>query len=241
MIESNKYLLPLEITEVALVANLQTSGPMFVNDATGSIDASSGMLLSARLIITAGIGSTSSPYHKLYGSLPIPELDEDLECYFFVGEMQQKPIIESPFSTGKGTFVFCIIVEAKRTKEFHPYLEGMEIILLEKINRINFEHSMAGEITDEIDSESRVVLKEIYEEINQMIKLSSKFRGGSLFDIGFLVSLPSDLSTLGKKLILEPKGSLEEEIIDTIALHQLLLAGLVKREVKEGKQWIIPI
>lgn len=241
MIKSSNQIVPVAITEVALVANLQTSGPMFVNDATGSIDASSGMLLSARLIITAGIGSTSSPYHKLYGSLPIPELDKNLECYFFVGEMQQKPIIESPFSTGKGTFVFCIIVEADQTKEFLPYLERMENILVNKIHRINFEHSMAGEITDEINKESRVVLKEIFDEINQMIEFSSKYSGGSLFDIGFLVSLPSELATLGKKLILEPKGSLEEEIIDAIALQQLLLAGLVKREVKENIKWIIPV
>ena len=240
MIKSSNQLVPVAITEVALVANLQTSGPMFINDATGTIDASSGMLLSARLIITAGIGSTSSPYHKLYGSLPIPELDENLECYFFVGEMQQKPIIESPFSTGKGTFVFCIIVEANKTKEFLPYLEGMENILKNKINRINFEHSMAGEITEAISKESRVVLKEIFDEINQMIEFSSKYHGGSLFDIGFLVSLPSDLATLGKMLILKPKGSLEDEIIDIIALQQLLSANLVRREVKEGKQWIIP-
>lgn len=240
MIKSSNQLVPVAITEVALVANLQTSGPIFVNDATGTIDASSGMLLSARLIITAGIGSTSSPYHKLYGSLPIPELNENLECYFFVGEMQQKPIIESPFSTGKGTFVFCIIVEANQTKEFLPYLERMEGILKNKINRINFEHSMAGEITEDINTESRVVLKEIFDEINQMIVISSKYLGGSLFDIGFLVSLPSELSSLGKKLILKPKGSLEEEIIDTIALQELLSADLVRREVKEGKQWIIP-
>ena len=241
MIKSSYQLVPVAITEVALVANLQTSGPMFVNDATGSIDASSGMLLSARLIITAGIGSTSSPYHKLYGSLPIPELSENLECYFFVGEMQQKPIIESPFSTGKGTFVFCIIVEADQTKEFLPFLERMETILISKIHRINFTESMAGEITDDISRDSRLVLKEIFDETNQMIEISAKYSGGSLYDIGFLVSLPSELAALGKKLILKPKGSLEEEIIDTIALEQLLLAGLVKREVKDGKQWLIPI
>jgi len=49
-------IVPLELVEVCLIANLQSIGPVYVADTAKEIfDSQAGNLLAARLIITAGM------------------------------------------------------------------------------------------------------------------------------------------------------------------------------------------
>lgn len=232
-----------KIIECACLANLQTSGPLYLGDATGKIfDASTGMLLAARLIITSGIGNSTSPHLKLHGPIPISELnlDQDYETYFLTSEMHQQPHPNASFSTGKGMVIICIIISTSQRRQFQDFEDQIEEIILSKLDKINFKETITGEIPPELTQFINNLMKEIYNEINELIELTKDYKGGSLFDITFIPSLPEPMAKLAKKLILHPKGILEEMIEDDKALNDLYLSRLVSKEIREGKTWIIP-
>ncbi len=231
----------LEVKDVALVANLQTTGPLFISSHSGSIDHTAGMLLAARLIITTGIGENTSPMEKLYGPVPISEITHtNYQCYFYAVEMKQQPIPSAPFSTGRGTFIFTLIVSDDNAKEFLNYTSILEEILYSKKDKINFQNTFAGEIPDEIKNEINVTLKEIIEEVNLALKFATKYQGASLFDVRLFADLPENLAELGKKLLLHPRGLKLDEIDDKTTLKELYFSGLIKYEEKEGNILVIP-
>lgn len=232
----------IEITEIALVTNMQSTGPMFLSNAIGLISSDMGMLLAARLIITAGIGNTSSKTMELYGPLPVPELSEnEYSCYLLSADMKQKPIPGSSFSTGKGTIIFCVIFKSEMSEKLFSHKSLIEQILVRHSNILDFSDSITGEISSEIQTMAKEILISLFETINSSLETAEKYKGASLFDIAFLVTLPEKLSILGKQLIHQPDGWLEEEIKGKESLDQLLIAGLVRREDRNGQIWLIPL
>jgi hypothetical protein len=231
------------IADVCLVANLQSHGPTYVGDAIGDVfDPSSGMLLSARIIITAGMGNSASPYHVLHGPVPIPELNDEnkFECYFFVSQLQQKPIPTSSFSTGKGSYIICVIIPSKNKKEFRAFEGQIEVILRDNSSDIDFSDSVSGELTSEVKDRLQNKLAKIFNDINEVLDVAPLYEGGSLFDVGLIASLPDHISRIAKKLILHPKGIQENEIEDHKVLKTLYQAGLISKDIRNGEIWIIP-
>lgn len=229
--------------EICLVANLQTIGPTYVTDATGDIfDPTSGMLLAARIIITAGMGDRSSDQLKLHGPVPIPELtfDQKYDCYFFIGPIQQQPLPSSSFSTGKGSFIICIVIQTDMKKDFQAFETHLEEILIEHAKSIDFSDSVSGEITEPVRLNISTRLKQLYAEINGYLELAPLYARSSLFDVGLIASLPEHISTVVKQLILHPKGIQENEIRDQSVLKTLYKAGLVKKDVRNGETWVVP-
>jgi hypothetical protein len=232
-----------KVAEVCLIANLQTQGPVYIADAVGDIfDPTSGMLLAARIIITAGMGNSASPFQKLHGPVPIPELEKEtnFECYFFIDELHQQPLPSASFSTGRGSYIVCVIISEDIKKDLRDFESQIEVILQEKSAKIDFSESISGEITITIQEDVRNRLHEIYDEINACLDLQPLFQGGSLFDVGLLATLPEDYANVAKKLILHPKGILESEIKDNKILKKLHSAGLITKDKRNGEDWIIP-
>lgn len=232
----------LEISEVALLCNMQSIGPFYISDSNGMISPDTGMLLAARLVITSGIGNTSAKTEELYGPLPVPELvDGDYLCYLFNVDMQQLPIPGSSFSTGKGTLIFTVIFRNMVKENIYYHRKLIEDILKENAYELDFSGTVTGMISPEIKEKSKNLLLNIYQKINSTVKLAEKYRGGSLFNIGFLVSLPEELNLLAKQLIQQPNGWRETDINDSKNLATLISVGLVKKENRDGVAWIIPM
>lgn len=235
--------MPLELVEVCLIANLQSIGPIYVADTSKHIfDLNSGNLLAARLIITAGMGNSASPTDKLHGPVPIPELEMDVEYegYYLIREMEQQPTPNSPFSTGKGSFIVCIVIPADVKKDYRPFELQIENIIKESVKDIDFGSTMTGIISDEIKEVIKTKLATIYTEIEESFALAQLFEGNSLFDIGLIASLPDNISKVVKKIIMYPRGLPINDINDNNILKTLEQAGLVVRENRDGLDWIIP-
>ncbi|MCY3412637.1 MAG: hypothetical protein INQ03_13450 [Candidatus Heimdallarchaeota archaeon] len=231
----------LQLSEIALLSNMQSIGPFFISDASGLITPDIGMLLAARLVITSGIGNVSAKTMELFGPLPVPELDDDSYlCYLFNVEMQQQPLPGSTFSTGKGTLIFCLIFPERIKDEIYKHRTVLERILREYAGVLDFSETITGMISPEIKGESEEMLKKLFNEVNEAILLAAEYHGASLFDIGFLASLPEDLSLLAKQLIQQPNGWKEEDISDSDNISKLVSVGLVKPEVRDGETWYIP-
>ncbi len=233
----------IEISAVILLSNFQSIGPFYISDSgVIRITPDIGMLLAARLVITAGIGNTSAKTEELYGPLPMPELsDGDYLSYLFSMSMQQQPIPGSSFSTGKGSLIFSIVFEDKLKDKIYNHKNLIESILREHSSDLNFSNTVTGMISPEIKGASEELLKMLYSKINNAIELAEKYRGASLFDIGFLVSLPDELNFLAKKLIQQPNGWREKDISDKDNLMTLLSYGLVRKENREDGIWFIPV
>lgn len=233
--------MPPAISEIVLVSNLQSTGPMFVSDTNETIAPEIGMLLAARLIITAGIGNTQANTHELFGPLPITEIqDRKLSCFLFSEEMYQKPIPGSSFSTGKGMLIYGVIFEDLNQDIIIPHKKVIQNVLNKGAGQIDFSETITGVISPEVIDTSKRVLNELLHDLNNALDLAEKYHGGSLFDLGFLVSLPDHLSALGKKLIQQPNGSREEEFSDKENIKILLSVGLVVREERDNEYWLIP-
>jgi hypothetical protein len=233
----------LELVDVCLIANLQSIGPIYVGDTgRGIFDTNSGNLLAARLIITAGLGNSGSPTDKLHGPVPIPELEleTEYEGYYLIKEMVQQPTPGSPFSTGKGSFITCIIIPAQLKKNYRPFEQHMENIIKAHIEEIDFGQTMTGSISNEIRKQIGEKLQLIYDEIDEAFSISQLFEANSLYDIGLIASLPENIAKVIKKIIIRPKGLPISDINDNNILKTLEQAGLVKREFREDSDWIIP-
>lgn len=231
------------VTEIALVANLQTLGPTYVASATETFfDHGSGMLLAARMIITSGMGSNVKGYKQLHGPIPISEIEgiDDYECYYFPVEMKQDPHPDLDISTGKGSYVICVIV-ARDTKQEIRFFENLiEISISDILPTVNFENTVTGIVPMELNQELNAVLSKFLLELNEILKFAFTFKGGSLFDIGLISSLPEDLMLTAKKLMLNPKGVVKSEISNQNALKKLYQAGLVEMDMKDGEEWAVP-
>lgn len=233
----------LELVEVCLVANLQSIGPIYIADTSKEIfDLNSGNLLAARLIITAGMGNSGSPTNKLHGPVPIPELEMDVEYegYYLITEMAQQPTPNSPFSTGKGSFIVCIVIPADVKKDYRPFELQIENIIKENVEDIDFGSTMTGVISDEIKDVIKAKLATIYIDVEESFAIAQLFEGDSLFDIGLIASLPENISKVVKKIIMSPRGLPIKDIDDNNILKTLEQAGLVVRENRDGLDWIIP-
>ncbi|MFV2016379.1 MAG: hypothetical protein ACC656_13185, partial [Candidatus Heimdallarchaeota archaeon] len=185
--------MPLELVEVCLIANLQSIGPVYVADTAKEIfDSQAGNLLAARLIITAGMGNSASPTNKLHGPVPIPELELEIEYegYYLIKEMAQQPTPGSLFSTGKGSYIVCIVIPADVKKDYRPFEHQMENIIKKSVEDIDFGTTMSGTISNQIKNVIRNKLNTIYSEVEEAFTLSQLFEGDSLFDIGLIASLP---------------------------------------------------
>lgn len=234
---------PPKLSEVCLVANLQTMGPTFLASAKEAIfDHGAGMLLAARIVITSGMGNSTTGLDKLNGPIPISELnlDKNYACYFYPRQMQQQPKPDNEFSTGKGTFIICLIMPEDEKDNFRAFERLMERTIVPHLDNFDFSQSISGEVPSALREEFSKYLNQIYEDLNSLLRYASQYEGGSLFDIGLLASLPDELEFTAKKLIMNPKGTLETEIADKSALKSLYQAGLVEREDRDGKIWIIP-
>ncbi|MCE7734740.1 MAG: hypothetical protein GPJ54_07690 [Candidatus Heimdallarchaeota archaeon] len=235
--------MPLELVEVCLIANLQSIGPIYVADTSKEIfNLNTGNLLAARLIITAGMGNSASPTNKLHGPVPIPELEMDVEYegYYLITEMAQQPAPKSPFSTGKGSFIVCVVIPADVKKDYRPFELQIENIIKESVKEIDFGATMTGFISDEIKEIIKTKLDRIYIDIEEAFALAQLFEGNSLFDIGLIATLPENISRVVKKIIMYPRGLPINDINDNNILKTLELAGLVVRENRDGLDWIIP-
>lgn len=235
--------MPLELVEVCLIANLQSIGPIYIAD-TGKelFDSNTGNLLAARLIITAGMGNSVSPTNKLHGPVPIPELEleTEYEGYYLIKDMKQQPTPGLPFSTGKGSYIVCIIIPADVKKDYRPFEHHMENIIAQNAQDIDFGSTMTGMMSEEIKAIIKSKLNTIYTEVEDAFTLSQLFEGNSLFDIGLIASLPENISKVVKKIIISPKGLPISDISDNNILKTLEQAGLVERENRDGLVWIIP-
>ncbi|MCH8905716.1 MAG: hypothetical protein IH840_01400 [Candidatus Heimdallarchaeota archaeon] len=233
----------LNIAEVCIVANLQTMGPLYVTDAgKGFFDNNSGMLLAARIIITSGMGNQASGMNKLHGPVPIPELELDQQylCYFYINEMTQKPNPDTPYSTGKGTYIVCIVIPEEIKNDIRPYEKQIEDILNLEGKGIEFSETMSGELTTKLTEDISVRMKSIFEHIMQSFDLAPLFEATSLFNLGLIANLPPHISIIAKKLILNPKGLPERDLKDNKVVNTLINADLVTRVTKDGESWLIP-
>ena len=233
----------LEVIEVCSIANLQTLGPVYIGDTNrGIFNSNTGNLLAARLIITAGMGSSGSPTMKLHGPVPIPELEleEEYHGYFLIEDLVQKPIPGSNFSTGKGTHITCIIIPANKKKEFRAFEQQVENIIRNNVMDLDFGETVTGTISEEVRQQIIKRLHTIQNDISEAFKLSELFEGNSLFDIGLIASLPENIAKIVKKLILHPKGLPIDDIDDKNILKTLEQAGLVEIENRDGLKWIVP-
>ncbi|MHA2501326.1 MAG: hypothetical protein ACXAE3_00435 [Candidatus Kariarchaeaceae archaeon] len=232
-----------QLSEVCLVANLQTLGPTFLGAAEGNVfDPAAGMLLAARIIITSGMGNSTTGLNSINGPIPISELelDDDYSVFFYPMELQQMPRPDNQFSTGRGTYVICLLVRDSEKTKFRSFERMLELIVSEYTTELDFSNTITGEVPAELKQQFSETLKKIKDEINEFLQVAAEFTGGSLFDIGLLANLPDALSVTGKKLMLNPKGILEGEIDDKPALRILYLAGLVEKEVRDEESWIVP-
>ncbi len=233
----------LRVIEVCSIANLQSLGPIYIGDTNREIfNSTSGNLLAARLIITAGMGNSGSPTMKLHGPVPIPELEleEEYDGYFLIENLIQKPTPGSNFSTGKGTFITCIIIPASKKKEFRPFEQRVENIIRNKVIDIDFGETLTGTIPDSVREKIIERLHGIYQDISKSFKMGELFEGNSLFDIGLIASLPEHIAIIVKKIIMHPKGLPIDDIADKNILKTLEQAGLVEIENRNGLKWIIP-
>jgi hypothetical protein len=232
-----------QIEEVCLVANLQTIGPSFITAAVDNIfDHSTGMLLAARIVIASGMGSQTSGLDQLHGPLPISEIERDpkLACYFYPMEMQQLIEDSEKFVTGKGSFFVCLVLKEEQKNDYRPFESMMQRVIGEHIEHIDFTETKLGEIKKENREKFKEIMEAIHQEVNQLLEFSSRFGGGSLFDIGLIATLPEKLSLTAKKILMNPKGILEEEIEDKAALRTLYQSGLLDKVEREGRVWIVP-
>ena len=232
-----------QLEEICLVANLQTIGPSFVTAAQKTIfDHTTGMLLAARIVIASGMGSQTSGLHQLHGPLHISEIQTDpkLACYFYPVEMKQLIEEGEKFMTGKGSFYVCLIIPEDQKNDYRPFEEMMQRTIKDYISKIDFAETSLGEIKNTSRDKFTEIIEKIFVEINQLLEFAAKYEGGSLFDIGLIATLPEKLSATAKKIILNPKGILEEEIKDKEALKSLYQSGLIDKEDHDGKVLIIP-
>ena len=232
-----------KIKEICIVANLQSTGPLYIGDTEeGLFDTISGSMLAARLIITAGMGNSTSPVNKLHGPVPIPELENNSEyvCYFYITEMEQQPLPDNSFSNGKGSYITCIITPEGERVSINMYERMIESTLQKYIADIDFPSTITGQISSELLFDIKQRLRDVKNQIQQYFDLSPLFEATSLFDIGLLGSLPENLARLAKFLILHPKGITLTEIEDKESLETFRLANLVDMENRTGITWIIP-
>jgi len=154
--------------------------------------------------------------------------------------MKQQPTPGSLFSTGKGSYIVCIVIPADVKKDYRPFEHQMENIIKKSVEDIDFGTTMTGTISNQIKNVIRNKLNTIYSEVEEAFTLSQLFEGNSLFDIGLIASLPENISKVVKKIIMSPKGLPINDIKDNNILKTLEQAGLVERENRDGLDWIIP-
>ena len=157
-----------------------------------------------------------------------------------IKEMTQQPTPGSLFSTGKGSYIVCIVIPADVKKDYRPFEHQMENIIKKSVEDIDFGTTMTGTISNQIKNVIRNKLNTIYSEVEEAFTLSQLFEGDSLFDIGLIASLPENISKVVKKIIMSPKGLPINDIKDNNILKTLEQAGLVERENRDGLDWIIP-
>lgn len=229
-----------KVTEICIVANLQTLGPIYIAEANGGIfDEKTGMLLAARIVITSGMGTQSIGFGKLNGPIAISDDDSALGCYYFPVRMEQQPLPET-FTTGKGSFILCIVFEEIDKNAFREYENVIERVINDHLYKFDFSTTMTGKISQETKNEFSVSLKTVLTDLEDALIFAMQFADGSLYDIGLIASLPDELSIVAKQIILHPSGIEEEAIRDKKALKKLTRSGLVIKQERDGQLWVVP-
>lgn len=221
---------------LAVVVNLESSGPTYITD-TGLefMNPSSEMLFASRVVILCGMANHRTPQLQLQGPVPVSEIQEtNLEFYFF----QIRP--DDPHLVN-----LHIIVVVFFPVEWKAMIRQLEVQLENKIRefakKINYDHITPHSVGEEFKELAKKELNGIREFLLDMLPKTPRGEK-SLFNLSFLVTLPEEMEKAGKFLMLHPTGVRKEEFnFGPEVLEDMIRYGLVKIKTKNGEEYIIPL
>jgi hypothetical protein len=223
------------ITDIALIANLDTLGPVFVANANidfFSLDSQS--LFASRIVILTGMGNQNTPLFQIQGPIPISEIpgDEYFECYLF--QMRPK-------SNGHSNLhlIVTFVFKSKLRVVLKQNEEILQNIMNKNIDSFDFKDLEDGSVPPDISEKYHPILLKLLDQINEEILQSSG--ESSLFDISFVSSLEEKYSIVAKKFLLRPDGIPKDELMDFIdEINYLISEGLIIERNKDGVIWYQP-
>lgn len=222
-----------KILDVALIANLETLGPVFVTETSDEFfPESTQMLLASRVIIITGMADHLTPVNELQGPVPVSELSDDEYSFYF---FQIRP---------KGTrsnLHFIVLICFKRADKhvIRNYEVQIESLLVAYIDRFDFSRLEKGTIENEDEMFYKQIITELATELQDTLEGNTE--ENSLFDIAYVANLPERLSLVAKQFILAPSGIRESEVgIYKEEIEELVNRGLLHRKSLDGVSWLIP-
>ncbi len=221
---------------LALVVNLESTGPSYVLDTGLSfMNPASQMLFASRVVILCGMANHRTPTLQLQGPVPISEVEgKNLEFYFF----QVRPSNPEMVNLHIIMVVIFPITWKQAIRKLEVQLESKLRALAEKID---FSTMTPLSLSEEFKSVMQQELTKIRNFLTSELP-NAPIGEKSLFNLGFLVTLPNDLQKAGKQLILHPEGIKKGEFsFEENVLEDLIRYGLVKIENRDNEEWIIPI
>ena len=226
----------LDDVGLAVVVNLESSGPTYITD-TGLefMDPASETLFASRVVILCGMANHRTPQLQLQGPVPVSEIqDNNLEFYFFQIRPDDPELVN-----------LHIIIVVFFPIEWKAMMRQLEVQLENRIRefakKIDYSHITATSIDEHFKSMAENELRKIREFLIEMLPKTPRGEK-SLFNLSFLVTLPEDLKKAGKFLMLNPTGVKKEDFnFDDTILEDMIPYGLVKLETKNGEELIVPL
>ncbi len=220
----------------ALIANLESTGPIYVVD-TGLdlFDASAQVLLASRVVILCGMGNQRTPLLELQGPVPVSETSNGkYEFYLFQ--------IRSDEQNLQNLHFVIILIFHSSMKNYLKKLElSIERRLRSLANSLDFAGVSTTEISESFKMEIQERLKTVLEELRNELEAMPKGEY-SIFDLGFLATLEDDVARVAKQLLLHPAGiSLAKLQADQHAIEELMRLGVVKIENSGEERIIVPV